>query len=42
MREGFGCRLERIGVIEKLREHGAQEGDTVFIGEISFAFTDEQ
>jgi len=35
-------RLERIGVIEKLREHGAQEGDTVFIGEISFAFTDEQ
>ncbi len=35
-------RLERIGVIEKLRNHGAQEGDTVSIGEVSFAFTDEQ
>ena len=35
-------RLERIGVIDKLRSHGAQEGDSVTIGEISFAFTDEQ
>ena len=35
-------RLERIGVIAKLREHGAQEGDNVVIGEVSFAFTDEQ
>ncbi len=35
-------RLERIGVIAKLREHGAQEGDNVTIGEVSFAFTDEQ
>jgi GTP-binding protein len=34
-------RLERIGVIEKLRNHGAHEGDTVTIGEVSFAFTDE-
>ncbi len=34
-------RLERIGVIEKLRAHGAQEGDNVVIGEVSFAFTDE-
>lgn len=35
-------RLERIGVIEKLRERGAQEGDNVLIGDVSFAFTDEQ
>ncbi|MDR3688978.1 MAG: GTPase ObgE [Fimbriimonas sp.] len=35
-------RLERIGVIEKLRSHGAREGDNVSIGEVSFAFTDEQ
>jgi len=35
-------RLERIGVIDKLREIGAQEGDNVEIGEVSFAFTDEQ
>ncbi len=35
-------RLERIGVIEKLRQHGAQEGDNVTIGEVSFGFTDEQ
>ena len=35
-------RLERIGVIEKLRAAGAQEGDNVSIGEVSFAFTDEQ
>lgn len=35
-------RLERIGVIEKLRQRGAQEGDNVVIGEVSFAFTDEQ
>ena len=34
-------RLERIGVIEKLRDLGAQEGDTVTIGEVSFSFTDE-
>lgn len=34
-------RLERIGVIDKLRELGAQEGDTVTIGEVSFSFTDE-
>lgn len=35
-------RLQRIGVIDKLRERGAQEGDSVLIGEVSFAFTDEQ
>lgn len=35
-------RLERIGVIDKLRQRGAQEGDNVLIGEVSFAFTDEQ
>ena len=35
-------RLERLGVIDKLRQQGAQEGDNVVIGEIAFAFTDEQ
>ena len=34
-------RLQRIGVIEKLREMGAEEGDTVVVGEIEFAFQDE-
>lgn len=31
-------RLERIGVIDKLREVGARDGDTVIVGEIEFAF----
>jgi GTP-binding protein len=34
-------RLERVGVIDKLRELGAEEGDEVTIGELTFAFTDE-
>lgn len=34
-------RLDRLGVISKLREAGASEGDTVRIGEYEFAFTDE-
>jgi len=34
-------RLERLGVINKLREAGATEGDTVRIGEFEFGFTDE-
>lgn len=34
-------RLERLGVINKLREAGAKEGDEVEIGEIAFGFTDE-
>jgi GTP-binding protein len=34
-------RLERLGVIERLRAAGAQEGDDVQIGETSFGFTDE-
>ncbi len=34
-------RLERIGVVDKLRQMGAQEGDTVRIGETEFAFTDD-
>lgn len=34
-------RLERLGVIERLRELGAEEGDDVVIGEATFAFTDE-
>ncbi len=35
-------RLERMGVIEALREHGAQEGDNVRVGDAEFSFTDEQ
>ncbi len=34
-------RLQRLGVIDKLRELGAQEGDTVFVGEAVFSFTEE-
>lgn len=34
-------RLERIGVIERLRELGAEEGDTVKIGELEFAFAED-
>jgi GTPase len=33
-------RLQRIGVIDKLRDLGAEEGDTVFVGEAVFAFAD--
>lgn len=34
-------RLERIGVIDKLRDMGAVEGDNVVVGDVTFAFTDE-
>lgn len=34
-------RLERIGLIEALRNLGATEGDSVEIGDFDFAFTDE-
>ncbi|MBS1718377.1 MAG: GTPase ObgE [Armatimonadetes bacterium] len=34
-------RLERLGVIKQLREMGAEEGDSVFIGDFEFSFTDE-
>lgn len=34
-------RLERWGVFDRLRELGAAEGDTVFVGEEEFAFTEE-
>lgn len=34
-------RLQRLGVIEKLREMGAAEGDTVQISELQFSFADE-
>ncbi len=34
-------RLERIGVIDKLRELGAGEGDEVTIGDMTFSFIDE-
>jgi GTPase len=35
-------RLERIGVIEKLRDAGIEEGDTVTIGEFEFDFKDDK
>jgi GTP-binding protein len=34
-------RLVRLGVIERLREMGAQEGDTVRVDDVEFAFSDE-
>ncbi|MFQ3587834.1 MAG: GTPase ObgE [Fimbriimonadaceae bacterium] len=34
-------RLQRIGVIDKLREAGAEDGDTVYVGDAVFAFMDE-
>ena len=34
-------RLERMGVIERLREMGIEEGDTVEIGEAELAFSDD-
>ncbi len=35
-------KLERLGVIERLRELGADEGDTVYVGDHVFSFTDMQ
>ena len=35
-------RLQRIGVIDRLREMGAEEGDTVAVGDVEFAFSDER
>ena len=34
-------RLERLGIINKLRDMGVQEGDTVRIGDLEFAFAEE-
>ncbi len=34
-------RLQRLGVIDKLREIGAEEGDTVYVGTAVFGFVDE-
>jgi GTP-binding protein len=34
-------RLERIGVIDRLRKLGAAEGDLVRVGDVEFGFTDE-
>ncbi|HEY0867783.1 MAG TPA: GTPase ObgE [Fimbriimonas sp.] len=34
-------RLERIGVIDRLRQLGAEEGEDVTIGDFAFSFTDE-
>lgn len=35
-------RLERIGVFDKLRKAGIEEGDSVMIGEFEFEFKDER
>jgi GTP-binding protein len=35
-------RLKRIGVFDRLREMGIEEGDDVRIGEFAFSYTDEQ
>jgi len=35
-------RLERLGVINRLRDLGAEEGDTVKIGNLEFAFAEER
>lgn len=35
-------KLDKIGVFAKLRAMGAEEGDTVMIGELEFEFSDEQ
>jgi len=34
-------RLERIGVMSKLRDMGVEEGDTVKIGDLEFAYAEE-
>ena len=34
-------RLERMGVLDKMRELGAEEGDQVIIGNFEFTYTDE-
>ena len=34
-------RLERMGVIDKLREMGVEEGDSVEIGDVEFAFSEQ-
>ncbi len=35
-------RLQRMGIIEMLREAGAQNGDNVYVGEAVFTFEDEK
>jgi GTP-binding protein len=35
-------RLERIGVMDRLRLAGAEEGDEVTVGDFTCEFTDEQ
>lgn len=34
-------RLNRTGMLQKLREAGAEEGDTVYVGDSVFTFTEE-
>lgn len=34
-------RLERMGVIDRLREMGAEEGDTVYMADFAFSFTEK-
>lgn len=35
-------RLVRIGVIDRLKEMGVEEGDTVRVGDLEFAFTEDE
>jgi len=35
-------RLDKLGLDEKLLKYGAEEGDTVLIGDISFEFIPEK
>ena len=34
-------RLQRLGIIDKLRELGAEDGDTVYVGDTVFAYSEE-
>ena len=36
----FHRTLRRLGVIDRLREAGAQEGDTVVLGDMEFDFVE--
>ena len=36
----FQRRLEQDGILEKLRENGAKDGDTIRIKDVEFIFTD--
>ena len=36
----FSKMLEQYGIVEELRRHGAQDGDTVIMAETEFDFVD--